>query len=203
MKSLFVISVLVFSLAGLASAEIIHGVNVRSDEVGSVVAGRYDFIEGLNVDSPYFDGAFYTAPCLSLTFVPGSTYMLERVEFIAGEVAGTATFEIRDDDGSGCASGPVLGTGSFEQVVEVDWQGSDLDQPLLVEEGRVYFINLMPVLDSQASLSFVGTPIPHCASENCEVWEGPMTVFSWMVKFYGTTVVATESNTWTTVKSLF
>jgi hypothetical protein len=193
------------ALAGFSAADDFVCGSIQSGEViGQVFEGRPDFIEGWNVDVP-FDGSWsYAAPCQGPTYVAGVTYYLERVEFMAGEIAGPATIEIRAHDGSGCPSGELLASGSFDQVVELGWQGADLDVPVYVEAGMTYHINYVVVVDSPSSFAVSGDIYPHCWSWDCVTWEGPSTSFYWMAKFFGTEdPSAEETTTWGLIKALY
>ena len=131
------------------------------------------------------------------------TYYLERIEFMAGEIAGPATIELRGDDGSGCPSGPLLASGSFDQVVTLGWQGADLTPAVYMEAGQTYHINYIVVVNSPSSFALTGDVIPHCWSWDCISWDGPSSSFYWMAKFFGTyESTPVETSTWGRVKSL-
>ena len=203
---LSIVTVLIISvcLAGFALADEPVGGAVRSgDALGLVYEGSRDFVEGWNVDQPFHGGWTYAAPCHGPEYVAGTTYTLERIEVMAGEITGTVTIEIRADDGSGCPTGEVLTSGSFEQVTELGWQGCDMEPPVLIDGGVTYYMMLMPVVDSPASFAAEGVIIPHCWSWDCSVWEGPSESFYWMAKFFGSPPVADENTSWTRVKALY
>jgi hypothetical protein len=130
---------------------------------------------------------------------------------MAGGATGTAGIELRADNGSGLPTGPVLGSGTFQMVDQVGWQGAELDTPVPVIAGQTYYIVYQPVLGSYASLADPDdaplgvTPeaIPHYFSPNCSNWDGPYTVFCWMARFGQGQGVAVESMTWGTAKLLY
>ena len=193
------------TFAGTAwSHDGLNGSAQSGEIVGSVIEGRQDFMEGWNVDQP-FDGSWhYGAACQGPTYVAGRTYILERIEFMAGEIAGTAVIEVCADDGSGCPTGAVLGSGSFQQEVTLGWQGADIAPPVPISQGQTYHINYRVVIDSPSSFALGGDLIPHCWSWDCSFWEGPAASFYWMAKFFGSEVPsAVEQSTWARIKALY
>jgi hypothetical protein len=202
-----ILSVLLFNTVLHTPASGSDGVagSVHSgDSIGLTVEGRRDFIEGWNVDQPFDGGWYYGAPCQGPTYVAGATYILERIEFMAGFMAGTAVIELRGDDGSGCPTGPVLASGSFEQVETIEWQGADLVPPVDVEAGRTYHINYRVITDGVSSIALTGDLVPHCWAEDCVEWEGPETMFYWMAKFYGShPPTPSQRSSWGKVKSIY
>ena len=197
--------VLTASLAGTVWANEPVAGSVQSGEtIGVVFEGRSDFVEGWNVDRPFDGSWFYGAACQGPVYRAGATYWLDRIEFMAGVLPGTAVIEVRADDGSGCPTGPILSSGSFEQVVEVGWQGADLSPCVLIEEGVTYCIKYKVVVDSPSSFATGGVIIPHCWSWDCYYWEGPASSFFWMAKFFGGDMPsAADESTWGSVKVLY
>jgi hypothetical protein len=201
--AIMIVLMMSFCLAGFALADDPVGGAVRSgDALGLVYEGSRDFVEGWNVDQAHADNWTYAAPCMGPEWVASTTYTLERIELMAGGLTGTVTIEIRADDGSGCPTGEVLSSGSFEQAAELGWQGCDME-PVVLNGGMVYHMLLMPVVDSVCSFAIEGVFIPHCWSWDCSVWEGPSESFNWMAKFFGSPPVADENTSWTRVKALY
>ncbi|MFB3907348.1 MAG: DUF4082 domain-containing protein [Candidatus Eisenbacteria bacterium] len=204
--SLIVLATLfVATLAATASADgVLNGSIQSGDPLGITIEGRRDFIEGWNVDLP-LDGTWhYGAQCQGPTYVAGQSYYLERVEFMAGEIAGPASVEIREDDGSGCPTGAILASGEFQQVEAIGWQGVDLAPAVYVQAGQTYHINYRVVVESVSSFALYGDIIPHCWSWDCSLWEGPGMSFYWMAKFFGShEPTAVDQSTWGKVKHMY
>jgi hypothetical protein len=173
-------------------------------ESGKPIEGRSNFMEGWNVDEPIEEGRIYAVMCFAYPYQPGLNYWLDRVEFIAGEGTGTVSIEIRADDGSGYPTGPVLASGSYEQVDTMSWQGADLSPCVFVEQGVTYWVVLQPIVGSRTSTADMGTAITHLWSGDCVTWEGPTTSLYWMAKFFGgLQPSATDLGTWGAVKALY
>lgn len=170
---------------------------------GLCLAGGNEFIEGWNEDQMLANPGTYTASCYAFPYSPGTTYSLTRIEFIGGLVAGTATIEILADSGSGLPDGEILGSGNFDLMAEVGWQGADLDTPVPVVEGTTYYILYRVVIGSQASLASSGDLILQYNSEDCEVWVGPHAGYCWMAMFFGAGDLAEEASSWGGVKALY
>lgn len=187
--------------AGVSVADVAGSLKV-GEPSGLTFPDTREYIEGWNVDQP-FDGSWYWgADCQGPTYVAGQTYYLERIEFMQGEVAGTAVIEVHAHDAGDCPGGTLLTSGSYEQVATLGWQGADLDPPILVEAGETYHINFRVVLGGPSSFAIGGDIIPHCWSYGCAFWEGPASSFFWMAKFFGTyEPTPVQELTWARVKS--
>jgi hypothetical protein len=205
MKS--VIAVCALMLVFTASAPCLADVDgsIQSGTSNGVVFGDPRiYIEGWNVDQA-FDGSWYwAADCQGPTYVAGQTYYLQRIEFMQGEVAGTAMIEVYADDAGGCPGGTLLTSGSYEQVEALGWQGADLDPDIYIEAGQTYHVNLHVVQGGPSSFAVGGDIIPHCWSWDCVNWEGPSSSFYWMARFFGSyDPTPVETTSWGKVKALY
>jgi hypothetical protein len=205
MRSVIAVCALVLVVA--ASGPSLAGLDgsMRSGPVlGKVFDDPRIYMEGWNVDQP-FDGSWYwAADCQGPTYVAGQTYYLHRIEFMQGEVAGTAVIEVYADDAGECPGGTLLASGSYEQVEALGWQGADLSPQVYIQAGQTYHINLHVVQGGPSSFAMSGVVIPHCWSWDCAVWEGPGSSFYWMAKFYGSYEPSpVEGSSWGKVKALY
>ncbi|MFB3909717.1 MAG: DUF4082 domain-containing protein [Candidatus Eisenbacteria bacterium] len=167
-------------------------------------AARTELIESWNDDLPLDPGWTYGSTCYGWRFEPTLSYTLERIEFYTGGLAGTTTVEVRADDGSGFATGQVLGAVTYPVTDELSWQGADLVPPVEITAGTLYFIRGQVVVDAIAGVAQGGVWIQHSWSDDCVTWGGPAYTFHWMARFYGTmSPTATTMTTWGRVKSLY
>jgi hypothetical protein len=160
-------------------------------------------IESWNDGQPYQPVGVYAA-CFGFAYVPAQTYVLERVEFYAGGLAGPVSVSIHQDIGSGWPTGPTLSSVAYAESATLGWQGADLVPPLLVLAGTTYYIYYSPVQGAPTSTCSAGTPIPHSWAYDCATWEGPQLVFIWLARFHGTPLpTRTSAVTWSAIKRLY
>jgi hypothetical protein len=197
--------ILTVALTGAVWAQTFEGGSIESGKInGNVFDGRSDFIEGWNVDGPFDGSWYYAADCQGLAYTPSQSYWLDRIEFMAGEVAGTAVIELHAEDGSGFPTGELLSIGSYEQSATLGWQGADMVPCVSLVPGVTYYINWRPVIGGPSSFATGGVVIPNSWAFDCVTWEGPGASHYWMVKFFGGTAPSgTEASTWSCVKALY
>lgn len=213
MRHYIIISILFITLtAGLAIAgDIGHGISSSEGTQAPQIQDKSTVVEGWNLEIPFFAESTYNTNCFAFLYLPGVSFDLSRIEFIAGGATGTASIELRADSGSGFPDGPILGSGDFEMVAEVGWQGVELDAPVSLVEGETYYIVYQPIVDSYASLvdpddappGVTIEVIPFYFSDNCPNWEGPHELFLWVARFCQGEGVNAQRVTWDTVKAVY
>lgn len=146
--------------------------------------------------------AYYAADCFGFPFTPSHDYVLTRIEFFAGDPAGTVTVSMLADDGSGLPTGPVLGTVTYQETAPRRWQGADLTSPVNVHAGTLYYLRYQPVTSALATMADAGIPIPNTFSfSQCAAWDGPVTAeYPWMARFYSDMPTPALARTWGSLK---
>jgi hypothetical protein len=188
------------ALPVLANDGIIPGQNPFEFEF---VPPERDLIEAWNDDQPPA-GAMYSGACFSFPYVPGVTYLLERVEFFAGTIAGQVTLEIwADDPDNDGPDGTYLGGVTYQESPPRDWQGANLEPAVEVTAGEQYWLVYAVVVGSEVTGSYEGVIIPHWWGDDCLTWSGPFDSLAWMARFYGYLPTPVQEGTWSTVKSLY
>jgi hypothetical protein len=90
------------------------------------------------------------------------------------------------------------------ESAEPDWQGQDLDSPILVEEGESYYIRYEVVVGADVSTAATGSVVPHTWSDDdCGTWGDWWPTQYWMARFYGEVPTATVQTAWGAVKTLY
>lgn len=199
-------AVLVLAVAGTgALAMPVDGVHGTGGIAGDYPPeARTGLMDAWNDEMPHDTGYSYGANCFGWRYVPSQTYLLERIEFYAGGLAGTTTVQVREDEGTNHATGPILGEVTYNQAAPMAWQGENLDPPVMVTEGVAVYIKKYVVVDSNCSMALGGTIIPHGWSWDCISWEGPSSSFYWMARFYGTDdPTPAEASSWGRIKGLY
>lgn len=160
-----------------------------------------DLIDAWNDNGlpPY--AATYSSPCFAYEYIPTQDYVLERIEWFAGNIGGTVTTSVRE----GSLNGLTLGSVTYQEVPPQQWQGADLVPYVPVTAGESYFIVYQVVVGAATSAASSGTVISHWhdPSGACSSWSGPWSSIAWRARFYGTIGIPVETGTWGTVKSLY
>jgi hypothetical protein len=191
---------------GLAFGADLGGVSLYPDAAtGTPVAGpeSTSLIDAWNDTQPYAPVGSYAAQCFGFAYVPSQDYMLERIEFYAGGLAGTVTVSVHQDVGDGHPTGPVLGSVTYGESATLGWQGASLVPSVPLTAGVTYYIKYMPVGGAPTSTADGGTIIPHSWADFCVSWNGPGPFFFWMARFHGSAPTATEPSSWGMVKRLY
>ena len=193
--------------SGPAVGAEVGGVNLYvGSSAGAPVTGgeATSLMDAWNDTQPCAPAGSYAAQCFGFAYVPTQNYMLERIEFYAGGVAGTVTVSVHQDVGSGRPTGPVLGSVSYGESATLGWQGADQAPSVLMISGTTYYIKYVPVNGAPASTSSTGTLISHSWADDCVTWNGPFPVFSWMARFHGSPLpTSTARTTWSAIKLLY
>lgn len=145
---------------------------------------RETLVDAWNDTQTPLSGWTYAASIFGFAYTPASDYTLNRVEFYAGGAAGTVTVSILADSGSGLPDGAVLASATYGEVADRQWQGADLDSPVALTGGTLYYIRYDVVVGAELSHADSGVAIPHFWNYGSS-WEGPSSLFYWMARFYG------------------
>ncbi|UCH37824.1 MAG: hypothetical protein JSV76_01210, partial [Candidatus Bathyarchaeota archaeon] len=151
--------------------------------IEAITPAGLEYIEGLNDDQSVDDSWSYAADLFGIEYTPTASYDLKRVELMAGEGSGEFVIQLRLDS-AGMPSDVVEREARFEMVDPVSWQGAEFPESYPLIEGRTYWIVYRPVVGSQSSVATNGTLITHVWDYGGDGWDGIMTGFYWMVKFY-------------------
>ena len=192
-------ALMLLGLVGLAVANdgIIPGDNPRPS--GYADQAREDLMDEWNADSPHVVIGTYSGGCFAYVYEAPFDYMLERVEFLAGGLAGPVTVQIRADD----PNGTVLGEVSYDEVAETSWQGSNLVPAVAVNGGTTYFVIYDVVPSADASTGDFGTVVPYHYASDCVTYGDLFESIYWKARFYGEDAVAADESTWSAVKGLY
>ncbi len=196
-------------MAGLGGAALADIAGVEPQPYVPPVAtepAREGLMDGWNDTQPYQQSNTYAANCFGFAYTPSISYILNRVEWYAAGSGGTVTVEFCANNGSGLPTGPVLGSATYvESPGGPVWIGGNLNPPVCLTAGTLYYIRYHVVVGDWCSLASGGTLIPHYWSwDGGGSWEGPSPSFYWLARFYGdeggSPVV---KDTWGSVKNDF
>ena len=192
-------ALMLLGLAGFAVANdgIIPSDNPRPS--GYADQAREELMDEWNAAEAHVPAGTYTGGCYALVYEAPFDYVLERVEFLAGGVAGPAAVQVRADS----YDGPVLGEVSYNEVAETSWQGANLEPAVLLTAGATYSIVYMPAPDSDASTAAGGDIVLYYWAQDCTVYGDVVDYIYWKARFYGGDVVAADESTWSAVKGLY
>ena len=97
----------------------------------------FSLIEAWNDNGSPGATSTYVSPCFAFLYTPSLSYVLERIEWYAGDLQGTVSTTVRD----GGLNGPDLATtGSYTEVPPRNWQGVNLTPAIPVTAGATYGI---------------------------------------------------------------
>jgi hypothetical protein len=191
------------------------GTSFANDSVVGVSIGRdtgdYGFpsLAGTTLIDARNDSAIpvtnqtYLAQCFGWAYTPTTSYVLERIDWFAGDVQGTVTVSVHADDGSGHPTGAMLATVTYVETPPRRWQGDNLSPQVLLLAGTTYYIKYQPVAGALTSIGLSGSITPHSWSDECDTYYGPGPFFPWMMRFYGSVTTAVEADSWGRVKALY
>jgi hypothetical protein len=145
--------------------------------------------------------ATYASTCFAFAYTPSVSYVLERIDWYAGDVPGMVSTTVR----SGGLNGPTLGTVTYNEAPPRDWQGANLVPPVPVTAGITYYIVYDVVTGASISATTFGTIISHWHDPNptCSAWNGPFDSQFWRARFYGTITTPVDGVTWGNIKSIY
>jgi len=205
MRNLLTVAALVV-LVGVASAVQASddGINPSNSpgEPGGYSPADGALVEAWNDNGQAGSGATYVSPCFSFQYTPSSSYVLEKIEWYAGNLQGTVSTTVR----SGGINGPDLTTtGSYTESPPRNWQGVNLTPPIAVTAGSTYGIIYRIVVGAQISAATTGTSISHWhdPSGACSAFSGPFTSTAWRARFYGSQATPVEPSTWGNIKTFY
>jgi hypothetical protein len=158
-----------------------------------------DLVDAWNDDQPPTGGSTYGVDCFGFEYTPSLTYLLYRIEWYGGDIAGDVSTKIM----SGGFGGTVLGFVAYQETPPRSWQGADFAPPVYLEAGTTYYIVYDGIVGALASIADTGTIIPHWASGDCTNFNGPFPSAPWMARFYGTTSVSVEPGSWGRIKGIY
>ena len=158
-------------------------------------------IEAWNDNGELAYAATYTSPCFAFHYVPSVSYVLERIDWYAGDLPGTVTTTVRSESLNGVALASV----TYQESPPQDWQGANLIPPVLVTAGESYYLVYNIVVGAQVSAASVGNSISHWHDPGgaCSSWSGPWDGISWRARFYGSIPTPTASGTWGRIKNIY
>lgn len=162
----------------------------------------FTLIEAWNDNAAPGHTSTYISPCFGFLYTPSVSYVLERIEWYAGDIGGQVSTTVR----GGGLNGPNLATtGPYNEVPPRNWQGQNLAPAIPVTAGSTYGLVYRIVVGSQISAATTGTPISHYhdPSGACTVFNGPFTSIPWRARFYGTLATPVDAATWGTIKSFY
>jgi hypothetical protein len=191
------------AIAGAAYATE-DGINYSNEPSGPGGYSPADFtlIEAWNDNGQPGHGGTYVSPCFAFQYVPTQSYVLERIEWYAGNLGGTVSTTVRN----GGLNGPDLTTtGNYSEVPPRDWQGANLVPPIPVTAGSTYGIIYRVVVGAQISAATTGNIINHWHDPTgaCSAFNGPFASVAWRARFYGTAATPVEQGTWGSIKNLY
>ncbi|MBC8368188.1 DUF4082 domain-containing protein [bacterium] len=165
---------------------------------------RETLVDSWNDTQTPLDGWSYAAEHFGFPYTPSTSYTLSRVEWYAGGIGGTVTVSILADSGSGLPDGAVLASATYVESEVSGWQGSNLDTPVALTGGTLYYIVYDIVPDATLSHATAGTVISHYWFYDANgYWEGPSALFYWMARFYGDIPTASGNISWSEVKGSY
>ena len=159
-------------------------------------------IEAWNDNGAPGSTSTYASPCFAFQYIPGVSYLLERIEWYAGNIGGQVRTTVRD----GSVTGPDLATtGYYMESPPRDWQGMNLQTPVQVTAGSTYGLVYEIVVGAQVSGASTGVIIPHFhdPSGACTSFNGPFNSLPWRARFYGQLATPTDASTWGNIKSIY
>jgi hypothetical protein len=158
-------------------------------------------IEAWNDNGQPGSTSTYVSPCFAFNYVPSVSYLLERIEWYAGDIGGTVTTAVR----GGALNGPTLGTVTYQESPPRDWQGANLVPAVAVTAGQSYYLVYSIVVGAQVSAAASGNIIPHWhdPSGACTTFNGPFNSLPWRARFYGTAATPVDTGTWGQIKSIY
>ena len=167
-------------------------------------AARETLVDSWNDTQTPLDGWTYSAQHFGFPYTPSTSYTLSRVEWYAGGLGGTVTVSILADSGSGLPDGAVLSSATYVESDVSGWQGGNLDTPVSLNAGTLYYIVYDIVQDATLSHATTGSLVSHYWFYDTNgYWEGPSTLFYWMARFYGDISTPTGNISWSEVKGSF
>jgi len=200
LMGLIIIAVVPALAADLAGAHYTGDVGGQSSTDGP----REVLADAWNDTEPPDTGWSYAAEHFGWAYTPSTSYVLNRVEWYAGDIGGTVTVSILADDGSGLPTGTVLGSATYDESDVRQWQGADLATPVPLTGGTLYYIVYDIVPGATLSAASSGVIIPHYWFYDSDgYWNGPSASFYWMARFYGDVVTPTGTFSWSEVKGAY
>jgi hypothetical protein len=169
-------------------------------------AAGYTLIDAWNPDGVPGAGIYGYPANFAIQYIPSESFTCARIEFWA---AGSDYFA--DDQIVVRIEGDALDQPSGEVLAEVTtpvsdgdatWAGSDFPVPLTLEAGVTYWVVYLPMAWSQIAWANEGDELPTMGSGDGIHWNAAPSR-RWMAKLWGDPIVATETATWSTIKSLF
>jgi hypothetical protein len=144
----------------------------------------------------------YASPCFGFVYTPSTSYILEKIEWYAGNIGGTVSTTVRN---GGLNGADLASTGSYAEAPPRNWQGVNLVPPIPVTAGSPYGIVYRIVVGAQISAAATGTLINHWhdPSGACSVFNGPFLSVAWRARFYGTAATPVEQGTWGSIKNIY
>lgn len=202
MRRLLFVALLVAMAVSAQATE--NGVEISDQPPGPYQGSPADqsLIEAWNDNGMPGSTATYVSPCFAFEYSPGVSYLLERIEWYAGNISGQVRTTVRD----GGVTGPDLATtGYYMESPPRDWQGVNLQTPVQVTVGNTYGLVYEIVVGAQVSGASTGTIIPHWhdPSGACTSFNGPYNSLPWRARFYGQLATPTEASTWGNIKSIY
>jgi hypothetical protein len=98
----------------------------------------------------------------------------------------------------------VLSSATYVESDVSGWQGGNLDTPVSLNAGTLYYIVYDIVQDATLSHATTGSLVSHYWFYDTNgYWEGPSTLFYWMARFYGDISTPTGNISWSEVKGSF
>ena len=169
--------------------------------------GQYSPADGALVEAWNDNGAAgststYISPCFAFQYTPSTSYVLEKIEWYAGDLQGTVSTTVRS---GGINGADLTTTGSYTESPPRNWQGVNLVPPIAVTAGSTYGIIYRIVVGAQVSAAVSGTTINHWhdPSGGCSAFNGPFASLPWRARFYGSQATPTETSTWGNIKSIY
>jgi len=162
-----------------------------------------ELIEAWNDNGAPGHTASYGSPCFAFHYVPSMSYLLERIDWYAGDVGGQVTVEVRDGD----LNGASLGSVTYMESPPRDWQGENLIPAVPVTAGADYYLVYSIVVGAQVSGASTGNVLPHwhdpAVPVACSTWSGPFNSLPWRARFYGSIATPVEEGTWGQIRNVY
>jgi len=202
-RLLSVLGVFLVTAAGVAYATE-DGLNHTTDtsDPGQNSPASFALVESWNDNGQPGHTSTYASPCFGFVYTPSTSYVLDRIEWYAGNLAGTVSTTVRN---GGLNGADLSTTGNYNENPPRDWQGANLVPPIAVTAGTPYGIVYRIVVGSQISAATTGTIINHWHDPNggCSAFNGPFASVPWRARFYGAAATPVESGTWGHIKNLY
>ena len=116
-----------------------------------------------------------------------TTYLATRIEMFTGNGAGANSVAIWSHDPSTTAPLVQLAQGSWQMSRIPSWQGANLQQPVLLNQGQTFWVVWGPINGAQASVEGTsGGQVYRGSFNGGQTWNGPFqNTNQWKFRIYG------------------